>query len=367
VVAGLALGCRNRDGPRRPGGTMSDVEADRYIRKAVMKSSEGVVLMPATKSAEFDRLRLNEIANAMRQPLAICFLERAIVTMEKGKVDGEETYVKVPEGQAKFRARTGADGSVVRVEVLDSGFTDPEMEACVMKVIGGRKFPALHGQSQSYVDVVYWVSLGFHAGAKTPQYAKLMRKQQAEAGIRAKKCLEGRVEAGVYDVEGLSLFASNGSTLINRITHGDLPADVSRCVAQAFKQIVIDPEKDAFVRPASPKVQFTVRDDGVIEVGDERWLELLQLEERAKREQRRYELTGGEGAGEDEAPPPLESAPGAGFDSSVSGVEPLPDAPAPEPKPESAPQPNSEPKPEPKPPGEDPSKGGIKLDLGPRG
>lgn len=329
---------------------MSDVEADRYIRKAVMKSSEGVVLMPATKSHEFDRVRLNEIANAMRQPLAICFLERAIVTMERGEVEGEQSYVDVPEGQGKFRARTGADGSVVRVEVLESGFTDPEMEACVMKVIGDRKFPALHGQSQSYVDVVYWVSLGFHAGAQTPQFAKQMRKAQAEAGIRAKKCLEGRVETGEYDVEGLSLFASNGVTLINRISHGDLPADVSRCVAQAFKQITIDPEKDAFVRPASPKVHFTVRDDGVIEVGDERWLELLQLEERAKREQRRYELTGDEGTDSDEAPPPLERAPG-------------PDEPPPV---EAPPGTEPEPEPEPKPPGEDPSKGGIKLDLGPR-
>lgn len=354
---------------------MSDVEADRYIRKAVMKSSEGVVLMPSAKSGEFDRLRLNEIAQAMRQPLAICFLERAIVTMERGEVDGERSFVNVPEGQAKFRARLGADGSVVRVETLDSGFTDTEMEACAMKVIGSRKFPPQRGQTSSWIDIVYWVSLGFHAGAQTPQFAKQMRKQQAQAGVRAKKCLEGRVEEGVYDVEGLSLFASNGATLINRISHGDLPSEVSQCVAQAFKQITIDPEPDAFVRPASPKVKFTVRGDGVVEVEDEEWLGRLELEERAKREQRRYELTGTEGSSNgDEAPPPLDDASGVGFDASVSGVEPLPDASSPTPpaQVETAPEPSptepTPPKPKPKPraPGEDPAKGGIRLELGPR-
>ncbi len=357
-LAGLALGCRERDRSKAPDGQVSQMQADRYIREAVLKSSEGVVLLPASKSGnDYDRVRLDEIAQNMRQPLAVCFLERAIRTIEKGEVDGEMTYVNVPEGQGKFRARIAGDGSVLRVEVLDSGFVDTEMEACVMHVIESRTFPQLRGQSQSHIDVVYWVSLGFHEAAKSPQFAEHMRKQQALAGVRAKRCLEGRVSAGDYEVEGLSLFASNGSTLINRITHGNLPSEVSRCVAQAFKAIVIAGEKEAFVRPASPRVRFTVREDGVVEVGDERWLQLVEMEERAKREQTRYELSGSEDAAA-LVPEPV----GGPHDVTISGLEPVveedPDPPA---GPAAAPAPVR-----PEGPVQDPSAGGIKLDLGPR-
>lgn len=344
---------------------MTQMQADRYIQQAVLKSSEGVVFFPAAKTAhEYDRMRLNEIAQSMRQPLAVCFLERAIQTIERGEVDGEQTYVNVPEGQGKFRARLAGDGSVARVETLDSGFEDPNMEDCILKVIGSRQFPQLRGQSQSYIDVVYWVSLGMHAGAHTPQFAKHMRREQATAGVRAKRCLEGRVDVGDYDVEGLSLFASNGTTLINRITRGGLPPEVSRCVAQAFKEIRIDPEKDSFVRPVSPRVLFTMREDGGIDVSDERWLQVIEMEEEAKREAKRYELSGGN---EQEFIEPGTDSP---HDVTISGVEPVPDEPqktkatptsAPLPEP-TGPVPDAQPPPKAK----DPSEGGMKLELGPR-
>ena len=361
----MGVGACKARSSRGPNTEMTQAQADRYIRKAVMKSSEGVVFFPAAKTGyDYDRVRLNEIAQSMRQPLAVCFLDRAISTMERGEVDGETTYLKVPEGQGKFRARINSAGEVLRAEVLESGFKDEQMEACVLRVIESKTFPQLRGQSQSHVDIVYWVSLGMHAGAQTPQFARLLRKQQALAGVRAKKCLEGRVEAGVYEVEGLSLFGRTGGTLVNRITHGDLPTEVSQCVAQAFKSIMVDPEDDSFVRPASPVVTFTMREDGVVTVSDERWLQVTEMEERAKREEQRRELQGGE------APPPSEPLPASGaHDVTISGLEPVVDEDPPDsrPAPEPAPLPEPTPAPEPEDPRQDPSQRGIKLDLGPRG
>jgi hypothetical protein len=324
---------------------VSRQQADRYVREAVLQSSEGVILMPAVRSEnEYDRVRLGEIAQALRQPLALCFLERAIRTMEKGTVDGEESYVGVPEGQGKFRARIGADGSVVRVEALESGFTDREMEACAMKVMSTRVFPVVRSQSQTYIDIVYWVSLGFHATASSPELAEHLRREQVKAAIRARPCLTGTVSPGVYEVEGLSLFANDGRTLVNRVDHGDLPAEASRCVAQAFRQIVLSPEPDAFVRPASPRTTFTVREDGTIAVADEDWLRLVELEEQALREERRRALSG----------------------SGVDAGEPTQPAPAPVPGP-AAPEPGpAPPEPAPASPRQDPGQRGLKLELRPR-
>jgi hypothetical protein len=345
---------------------VTQTEADRYIRQAVMQSSEGVILLPATRSeADYDRVRLDEIAHAMRQPLAVCFLERAIATMERTRTDGEESYAGVPEGQGKFRARVGADGSVVRVEVLESGFSDPNMEQCTMEVIAARKFPQLRGQSQTYIDVVYWVSLGLHAQARSPQFQQHLRREQTRAAVRARRCLEGRVSPGTYEVEGLSLFGRDGGTLINRVDRGGLSPEVSRCLAQAFKQIRIAPEQDSFVRAAAPVARFTVREDGTVEVEDEEWLRLIELEERAGREERRRQL-GLEGGTTDGASARKTATVRSPHDVTISGLEPLPDedpaaaAPAdsPEPPPPDPDAPSS--------PARDPGRGGIKLDLGPR-
>ena len=44
------------------------------------------------------------------------------------------------------------------------------------------------------------------------------------------------------------------------------------------------------MRPASPTVTYTVGGDGAISVSDERWYELVVMEERAAREEKRAEL-----------------------------------------------------------------------------
>lgn len=278
-----AVGCGNRNGKNT--SRLTELGADRYIDNAVRQSSEGVVLIPSsTTEREYDRVRLNEIAQNLRRPFAFCFLQRAIVTMERGAVEGESTFVNVPDGQIKLRARLGADGTVSRVEPIEAGFDDLEMEACVMKAVTKQEFPPIRGQTGHYIDVVYWVSLGFHGAANSEEFALHIRKEQTRAGVRAKRCLQGRVPPGDYEVEGLSLFDREGNTLVNRVDRNALPPEVSSCVASAFKAIEIPPERDAFVRPVEASAAFTVRDDGVVEVRDERWLELLEMEERARRE-----------------------------------------------------------------------------------
>ncbi|MCA9685953.1 MAG: hypothetical protein KC457_27520, partial [Myxococcales bacterium] len=67
------------------------------------------------------------------------------------------------------------------------------------------------------------------------------------------------------------------------------------CVARAFRGISIHTEPDAFIRPAAATVAFDVADDGSITVSDERWLELIKLEEAAERERKRAELMGDAG------------------------------------------------------------------------
>lgn len=289
VVAGLGLGCATSKRTITE-GQVTRMQADNYIRDAVRMSSEGVVLEPAANIDAIDRVRLTEVAQSLRTPAAICFLERAIATMEPGLVEGEETWVGVPEGQAKIRARVSADGSVLATEVLESGFTDDEMETCVRTVIEKQRFIPSRDAFAYHVDVFYWVSLGFFRAAQTDEFATALRKAQTRAGMAAKNCLMGRVAPGEYPVSGLNLFDRDGNTVVNRIERGALPAEVGACVASAFKAIHIDPEPEAFVRPASPKVTFTVTSEGEVAVSDERWLALIELEEKAAREARKAEL-----------------------------------------------------------------------------
>ena len=399
----LASGCA-RDRKVRD-SSVSRAQADKYIRDAVRQSSEGVVLEPSQRGIDpLERARLGEIAQQLRRPAAICFLERAITTMEPGEVDGEAGWVDVPEGQIKVRARVGVDGKVLAAESLESGFEDESMAPCLEQVIAGQRFPPSRDGFAYHVDVYYWVSLGFFREATTDEFAKWMRRQQAEAGVRAKQCLVGRVGPGDYEVAGLNLFDREGRTVINRVERGELPPEVSSCVAAAFKQIRIRPEPDAFVRPAAPAVEFTVAEDGTVRVGDERWLKLIELEEQAERERKQAELLGrpiGEPAVEADGletggvPAALElgaqvptgrsrptaprrddsesrDGPGEGRPDGQQGGDRSNDAPAGEPSgegpgPRDEPRDEPEPGPEPREDGADEDRqGGIKLDLSPR-
>lgn len=271
-------------------GKVTKMQADQYIRDAVRMSSEGVVLEPASNIDAIDRVRLVEFAQALRSPAAICFLERAILTMEPGIVDGEPGWTDVPEGQIKIRARVAADGTVVATDVLETGFVDPEMEGCLRKVITDQRFLPSRDNFAYHIDVFYWVSLGFFRTALTSEYAELIRRQQATAGVAAKNCLVGRARAGDYEVSGLNLFDRDGNTLVNRIDRGSLSAEVGSCIAAAFRAIRIPAEPEAFVRPAAPKVTFTVAADGSVSVSDERWLALVEKEDQAARDARKAEL-----------------------------------------------------------------------------
>jgi hypothetical protein len=154
--------------------------------------------------------------------------------------------------------------------------------------------------------------------------------------------------AGTYRVSGLNLFDREGRTVVNRIERGSLPSDVSSCIAGVFKTIRIHAEPDAFVRPAAPDVEFTVADDGTVGFTDQRWLELVELEERAARDKRKAELLD-QPIGADEPEP----------DDWVDVGEPDelddPD--------DTLPHPSLDPKPRPT---GDPTKPGTKIDLSPR-
>lgn len=381
ALSGLSVGGAGctRDKLARD-GRVSQAQAEQYLRDAVRQSSEGVVLEPSQQGLDqIERVRFGEIAQQLRGPAAVCFLERAIATMERGTVDGEQGWVDVPEGQAKFRARVSVDGSVLSTEVLDSGFDDEHMDTCLTEVISKQRFVESRDNFAYHIDIYYWVSLGLFAEARSESFAELLRRRQAEAGVRAKACLIGRVGPGEYEVSGLNLFDRDGRTVVNRVERGELPAEVSTCIAAAFKEIRIHPEPDAFIRPATAEVAFTVAADGSVSIADERWLELIELEERAARDKRKAELLGSDGGVADE--------PADGFVEPLvdHGEPPAPDDSLPQPEPRPDPVPRPVPAPEAERPSDggakgsetetkqpvadpaaDPSKPGTKLDLSPR-
>lgn len=370
AVVAVTAGC-NRDRIAKT-GRVTHTQLEDYVRDAVRMSSEGVVLEPSGNGiGDIERVRFGEIAQQLRRPAAVCFVERAIQTMEPGEVDGEAGWVEIPEGQIKIRTRVAVSGEVLSTVVLDSGFEDEDMEACLREVLTEQRFPESRDSFAYHVDVYYWVSLGFFREANTEAFTELMRRQQAEAGVRAKGCLSGRLPAGEYRVRGLNLFGRDGHTIINRIDRGQLPENVSRCVAQAFKGIRIYAEPEAFVRPAAPVVEFEIDQEGVVTVVDERWLELIQLEERAERERKQAELMGrtpGAVVEDDslEVAPDLVDGGGSVPSGLVLGPDDVdgdPDA-GPAPAPESEPDPESKPQPETD-PAQDPSKAGVKIDLSP--
>ncbi|MFO7567735.1 MAG: hypothetical protein R6X02_34150 [Enhygromyxa sp.] len=374
----LALGACGRDKIGRE-GRVTHAQADQYRHDAIRKSSEGIVLEPSRKGLDqIERNRFNEIAQELRRPGAVCFLERAINTMEPGEVDGERVWTKVPEGQAKFRVRVSIDGTVLSTEVLESGFADKHMEECLSEALGKQRFVESRDSFAYFIDVYYWVSLGFFAEAQTEQFAELLRRQQAEAGLRAKACLTGRVPPGEYVVTGLNLFDRDGRTVVNRIDRGELPPEVSSCIATALKQIRIHPEPDSFIRPVAPEVAFTVASDGAVSMADERWLEMVVLEEQAQREMRRAELLEevGEGAADGgevaddwvdmggEVRGEVRGEVGDEVGHADPGPMPMPGPDLePEPEPE-APAPSAEPEPNERP--ANPAAPGTKIELSPR-
>lgn len=361
VGLGATLGCgqtksRASATPSTKSGT------SKYVKRAIRSSNEGVILMPSEKAERvFELPRLNEIAQGLRQPAAECFLRRAIETMEPAPGD-ERGFTGVPEGQVKIRTRIAYTGEVVRTEVLESGFADPEVPGCIEKAIAAQQFPPNKTGVTHFIDVIYWVSLGMQGDVHTDAYRNHVRRESVAAAVRAKPCLQGRVATGSYQVQGLNLVDRDGNTMINRIDGSSLPAEVRSCVARALRDLRMPRQAESFVRRVSTAVDFSIGGDGVVSVVGEDWLRLLELEEKAKLAQRRAEL----GAdGEDEpvdviANPtePRGDRPGRRRDPNVD-TGPVDDAPAEDATPDEPPT---------APVGKrgDPGRGGLKLDLGPR-
>lgn len=357
--ATVACGARADRGSETPDGPVSEIEATRRVREAIRRSSEGVILLPSRKAERmFELPRLNELAQNMRQPFAVCFLRRAIVTMQP-RADAAG-FQGVPEGQAKIRARISPSGEVVRAEVLETGFHDEPMEACLTSVVERQKWPENQTGNTHYVDVVYWVSLGAQRDRDTQKFRQHMRRESLAAGVRAKACLQGRMDAGRYTVDGLNLIDREGGTLVNRVEQGALPEPIRACIARAFREIRLARDPDAFVRPVAPRVEFVIERDGTIAVAGEDWLHLVELEEEARRAQDRAAMTGELEGDPRPGGPPLPQVADPGVTGSVDLGEPPVDA-APPPE-----APIASPEPEPASPRKDPGQGGLRLDLGGR-
>lgn len=373
ALALLASAACVREGSRRPQGPTSKMESDRYISRAIRQSSEGVILLPSQRAEQvYELSRLNEIAQGLRGPAARCFLTRAIQTMEPDPA-GDRGYANVPEGQIKIRVRVAPSGEALRTEVLESGFVDEQMEPCLREALEEQRWPPNKSGNSHYIDVIYWVSLGMQKGAGSEAMVTHLRREQIGAGRRAKTCLQGRVDAGRYEIKGLNLVDREGATMINRIDTADLPEAIRSCLATAFRDIRLPRDADAFVRPVAPMVAFEVAGDGVVAVDGERWLELVELEERARVAAERKALAAEQGEDQvDELPakrPP--SSPTLSTGTVGAGArEGTPDAPPREPPAEPRP-PADRPADPPadgtdEAPREDPGKGGLRLDLGGR-
>jgi hypothetical protein len=366
VLASVA--CARYSGEaRRPQGPTSKSQGDRYITRAIRQSSEGVILLPSQRAEQVYELpRLNEIAQGLRAPAARCFLTRAIETIEPD-AKGERGYTNVPEGQLKVRVRIAPNGEVLRTEVLESGFVDEHMEPCVREVLEDQRWPPNKSGNSHFVDVVYWVSLGMQKGAGTEAMATHLRREQVTAGRRAKACLQGRVDAGHYEIRGLNLVDREGATMANRIDTVELPEQIRTCLATAFREIRLPRDTDAFVRPVSPVVAFDIDHDGTVTVDGERWLELVELEERARLDAERQALKDGQGTEQvDELPARRPGSGSAGLRAGTVGAEVPDDAEGPPAQPPPTEAPPAEPPATEEGPREDPGKGGLRLDLGGR-
>ena len=371
AVGLLALAACVREGGRKPQGPTSKMESDRYISRAIRQSSEGVILLPSKKAEQVYELpRLNEIAQGLRSPAARCFLTRAIETMEPD-ASGERGYTSVPEGQIKIRVRIAPSGEAMRTEVLESGFVDEHMEPCLRDVLEHQRWPTNKSGNAHFVVVIFWVSLGMQKGAGTEEAAMHLRREQVTAGRRAKACLQGRVDTGHYEIRGLNLVDREGATLINRIDTRDLPEAIRTCLATAFREIRLPRDPDAFVRPVAPVVAFDIAGDGTVAVDGERWLEMLELEERARLAAERAARTG-EGQDDelvDELPARRPEQAGGiktGAGLAAGGVDAEADTTPADPPPADPPPADPPKPPDDAAPRQDPGKGGLRLDLGGR-
>lgn len=359
------VGCGNRRNARAPSGPASLLESEAYVRRAIRSSNEGVILFPSQRAERVYELpRLNEIAHALKPPAARCFLMRAIETMELSD-DAERGYDNVPEGQMKVRVRIAPSGEVVRTEVLETGFTDEQMEPCIREVLEDQRWPPNKSGNTHFIDVIYWVSLGMQQRLDAEPMATHVRREQVSAGRRAKACLQGRVDAGRYEIAGLNLVDREGATMVNRIDTGDLPESIRACLATAFRAIRLPREADSFVRPLSPQVIFEIDREGTVSVEGERWLELVELEERARLAEERAALAA-DNPEIDELParrPTEVVAPGVIGLAPDDGGDP-PAGPGTDGPGEA--EPESPPAEDPPPEAQDPGKGGIRLNLGGR-
>lgn len=286
--AGL-MGCAGKsDTNLAPGGLNTYSQARRYVDKAVRRSTEGVILIPGRKAETiYDQSRLNDIAQALRVPAAVCFVNRAVETMKLGvNKDGEQVFQDVPEGQIRIRTRINSSGEVVRTETLETGFKDERMYPCISEAIKKVKWTTNKTGALQFIDVIYWVSLGYQAEDHSAQGLAALRLEAAKAAVKAKGCLEGRVGVGRYKVEGLSLVDRDGRTLANRVEPGVVPDNVGECVAIQLRGMRLPRVKEAFVRPVQPRVEFVVTETGEVSFVDEPWLALLQREEEALRAER---------------------------------------------------------------------------------
>lgn len=351
-----------------PDGQLSQSAAQRYIKRAIRSSSEGVIVLPSSKAEPYyDARTLADLAQAMRGPAAGCFVNRAIETIRPAVVDGEATFVDVPQGQLKLRVRVAPNGKVMRTELLESGFGDESMEACLQKVVERRRWPQTRAGNVQFMDLVFWASLGAQGEDRSEEGRLRMRKEQARAAVRAKECLQGRVDVGTYPVTGVNLVDREGATMVNRVEPAPLPKPVLSCIAQAFKAIRMPRAPGTFVRPVSPRAEFVVAADGSVRVADEEWLGLIQAEERAARAQERARL-GGDEPMASEQPTPVARTPAPGLQPSDASGPAKEAKAAGDPAKPAAQEPAQEPgTTSPAEPGRDPGQGGLRLDLsGPR-
>ena len=129
------------------------------------------------------------------------------------QAEGERGYANVPEGQVKIRVRVAPSGEALRTEVLESGFVDEQMEPCLREALEHQRWPSNKTGNSHYIDVIYWVSLGMQKGAGSEAMVTHLRREQISAGRRAKTCLQGRVDAGRYEIHGLNLVDREGATM----------------------------------------------------------------------------------------------------------------------------------------------------------
>lgn len=355
LAAGASTCARTNPGSNAlddPGATDSGVRG----------ATEGVLIIPSARAEEeYSPARLFELSEALRQPAARCFLERAIETMVVRPED-PRGYTGIPDGQMKLRIRPGDEGVVQQLDIVENGFDDPAVPECFAEIVRTRTWPETRTAYPPPLEVVYWVKIG--PTITLPQHQAVVRRQTAEVGVRGKGCLQGRVAPGAYTFFGLNLVGAGGQSMASRVDTDvgtPVPEPVRDCLALAFRDLQLEPEADTFIRPVDLKVNYVVTPEGGVQVEDEEWLRLIQLEEVALRAERARQADAARGLSriggaqprspEDTAP---EEAATSSPENEGTAVESSDEAARPDPGTSSRPT-------------LDPGLGGLKLDLSGRG